>query len=95
VINLRAYAKWTWGAVELAAHEMAAVADFVEGMIAKRPVLLDLAAALSPGAKVFVGGIELAAEEIEKVRAFVESMKAPAPTPAPSSEDETPPPTSV
>jgi SepF-like predicted cell division protein (DUF552 family) len=76
MINLRAYAKWTWGTAELAAHEMAKVADFIEELIAGRPVVLDLMN-LSPDVRVCVGGLELAAHEVEKVKAFVAQLKAP------------------
>lgn len=87
MINLRAYAKWTWGAAELAAHEMARVADFIEDLIAKRPVVLDLMN-LGPDVRVCVGGLELAAHEVEKVKAFVSDLKAAAsPAPAPPGEN--------
>jgi len=88
MINLRAFAKWTWGEAELLGHEMARVADFIEELIASRPVVLDLMN-LSPEVRVCVGGLELAAHEVEKVKNFVAAMKAapPAPAPAPTVTD--------
>jgi len=89
-MNLRAFARMAWNDVELAAHEVQAVLDYAERLVASRPAILDIASlvGVTAPAKTFLGGIELATEEIEKIsvlaRTLAEKHPAPEPkTPAP------------
>lgn len=74
-MNLQKMEKWLWGEVELAAHEVVAVADFVEKMVQNR-TFVDVMS-LVPGAAPYWGAVKLGADEVEKLKAFVEQLTAP------------------
>ena len=74
-MDLKKAETWLWGEVKLAAHEVAQVADFIEGLVNNRTFVDVLA--LIPAAAPYWGAVKLAADEIEKVKTFVTQLKAP------------------
>lgn len=74
-MNLKIMETWLYGEVQLAAHEVVAVADFIEGLAQNRTFVDVLA--LVPAVAPFWGAIKLTADEIEKIKTFVAQMKAP------------------
>jgi hypothetical protein len=72
-MNLRAFAKMSWEGIELAAHEVSAILDYAEKLVAARPTVLHLDA-IGTGAKVLLGGIELVEEEIERIKTLARTL---------------------
>ena len=78
MVDLKKAETWLYGEVKLAAHEVAAVADFIEGMVNNR-TFVDVMS-LVPTVAPYWGAVKLAADEVEKIKGFVAQMKtAPAP----------------
>jgi hypothetical protein len=74
-MDLKKAETWLYGEVKLAAHEVSAVADFIEGLVNNR-TFVDVMS-LVPAVAPYWGAVKLAADEVEKIKVFVAQMKVP------------------